>query len=78
MNPALIGPALGEAACHAEDASRALIRMAIRLDLAGLEITDEVAEVVETVADLSAAMLQLADDFGHVEISRLREEGAAA
>jgi hypothetical protein len=72
MRPATVGPALGEAACHAEEAFRALVRMALRLDGADIVVTEEVGQVIEAVADMSAGLLQLADDFGRAQVARRR------
>lgn len=78
---ARVGPALGEAACHAEDAWRSLVRMALVLDSVDLAVTPELAGLIEDVADVSAGFIQLADDFGHAETARrqaTRRSGVAA
>ena len=57
-----IGPALGEAACHAEEAFRALVRMALRLDAADLAVTKDVADIIEAVGEISSGLTRLADE----------------
>ena len=65
-----IGPALGEAACHAEEALRALVRMTLRLDAADLAVTGEAADIIEAVADLSSGLTRLADQYSQAEAAR--------
>jgi hypothetical protein len=67
---AVIGPALGSAACEAENAFRALARMSLWLDSAGLEVTEEVAAVIADVADIATGMTALADQIGRAEVER--------
>ena len=69
---AAIGPAVGESTCHAGDAHRSLVLMALVLDAAGLDVTEEVEALINAVADLYAGLVQLADDFGHAEVTRRR------
>jgi len=61
--PAIQARWVGEASCHFEDAFRSLAKAVIRLGEAGLEPTDDLAEVIEDVGDIASGMTALADQL---------------
>lgn len=64
------GAALGEAACHAQDAYLALARAVVRLDLAGIEFDEDGADIVDAVGDIADFLRELADEYAHAEVRR--------
>jgi hypothetical protein len=64
------GSMLGEAACFFRAAHQNLAAGLLRWDAAGLEPTEQVADLVEAVGELSAGAVQLADEYGHAEVHR--------
>jgi hypothetical protein len=65
-----ISSALGEAAVEAVDAERALVRMVLRLEAAGLELSEEGIEVVDAVCEMATGMISIADRYGRLEVAR--------
>jgi hypothetical protein len=62
--PPASGPLIGEAACHFSDAWQAFLRGLLLLDQAGLEPTDEMRDLVEELARVPDAIIELADAIG--------------
>ena len=62
------GANLSHAARMAFDARRALIAVALHVEACGLDV--DVADLLEGVSDLAAALQQLADDYGHAVAAR--------
>ena len=66
-----------EAACEAESAYRALVRMVLWLDAADLEVSEDVDGSIESVAYLASGLL-LANDDGPLEVDRDAEAARRA
>jgi hypothetical protein len=63
-----VGCALGHAACEAAEAYRALIRVVLALEGAGMEFSEEVVEVVEAVGEMASGLIDIADGYGRREV----------
>ena len=64
-----LGCALGHAACEAAEAYRALIRVVLALEGAGMEFSEEVVEVVEAVGEMASGLIGIADGYGRREVA---------
>ena len=63
-----LGCALGHAACEAAEAYRALIRVVLALEGAGMEFSEEAMEVVEAVGEMASGLIDIADEHGRREV----------
>jgi hypothetical protein len=63
-------PLIGQAACEADSAFRALVRMVILLDDAGIQFDDAGADVIDAVLDMAEWMGEFADRCGRAEVAR--------
>jgi hypothetical protein len=68
---------LREAACFFRAAHQNLAAGLLRWDAAGLEPTEQVADIVEAVGELSAGAIRLADESGHAEVAQRAARVAA-
>jgi hypothetical protein len=59
------GPLVGEAACCFAASWQVFLRGLLLLDQAGLEPTDEMRDLVEELARVPDAIIELADTIGH-------------
>lgn len=68
------GQLVGEAACAFAESWQACVRGLLLLDLAGLEPTDEMADLIEDIAMLPDAVIALADAIGHAATQKVGDE----